>query len=154
MNRSTDQVCNILLFIFTIINMIYINPPNILCSQVHGETPSNLGYTNNTIHASECDIQGQDHENKVTAFAQDENGDMRTQHNMHLFRILQIAEQFRDELNATNKQEGSVNDWKLVAMVLDRFFLIVFTLLGLVLTCTLLTQHLPYDEEDYLEKIV
>ena len=69
-------------------------------------------------------------------------------------RLLQIAEEFYFLLREKTKNRDRVNEWKLVAMVLDRLFLICFVLLWICLASTILTRNGPYeDDENYLKVI-
>ena len=71
-----------------------------------------------------------------------------------LSKLLHIAEQFYLNLRETKRLEDSTEDWKLVAMVLDRMFLIIFIFLGVVLSFVILARNGPYDEEFDFSKAV
>ena len=58
-----------------------------------------------------------------------------------LAEILDIALYFQQENAACKRREGHVTDWMLVAMVLDRFLLIVFLLLNIFVSCGILLNH-------------
>ena len=68
-------------------------------------------------------------------------------------KILRIAEEFYKEMKENKRQEGSVNDWKLVSMVIDRLFLIIFTVLAVVLAVVIITRNGPYDDDVDLENV-
>ena len=69
-----------------------------------------------------------------------------TQNSTDLHRLLEIAEDIHEDMKNEKKITNSTEEWKLVAMVLDRLFLIIFAVTGMLLSLIILTRTGPYDE--------
>ena len=66
---------------------------------------------------------------------------------------LQKMEEFQKTQESHKTEEGCKTDWMLVAMVLDRFMLIVFTILTTCVSLGILINHPAYitDPESFVE---
>ena len=58
---------------------------------------------------------------------------------------MQVLEGIKEDREETKKKEGCVTDWMLVAMVLDRFLLIVFFLLTIAVSAAILQNHPKHE---------
>ncbi len=59
---------------------------------------------------------------------------------------IQVLEGITEDREETKKIEGCRTDWMLVAMVLDRFLLIVFFLLTIAVSAAILMNHPKHEE--------
>ena len=64
-----------------------------------------------------------------------------------------MMDEFRSDHENKKAEEGCNTDWMLVAMVLDRFLLIVFTTLTIFVSLVILLNHPAYntDPESFVE---
>ena len=69
------------------------------------------------------------------------------EHNAEVKKLLHIAESFYSDRKNEKRLEDSEEDWKLVAMVLDRLFLYIFIILCILLSVVILTRTGPYGKE-------
>lgn len=66
-----------------------------------------------------------------------------------LAHILAILKDFQESHLASNREESCRRDWMLVAMVIDRFLLVVFFFLTVIVTSVILTSHPTYVDGVY-----
>ena len=66
-----------------------------------------------------------------------------------LARILDILNDFRESHVVSNSEEQCRRDWMLVAMVLDRFLLLLFIFLTIVVSAVILSSHPTYVDGVY-----
>ena len=64
-----------------------------------------------------------------------------------------MMDEFRSQRENSKAEDGCRTDWMLVAMVLDRFLLIVFTVLTIFVSLGILLNHPAYntDPESFVE---
>ena len=70
-----------------------------------------------------------------------------------VLRILKIAEDFQDHTNAEHDNENNINEWKMVASVLDRCFVLVFGFVSVVMAIVIFAQPYFHAEDSYRERI-
>ena len=70
-----------------------------------------------------------------------------------VLRILKIAEDFQDHTNAEHDNENNINEWKMVASVLDRCFVYVFGFVSVVMAIVIFAQPYFHAEDSYRERI-
>ena len=46
-----------------------------------------------------------------------------------------------------------MKEWEMIAMIVDRMCLLLYTVLSVVITTVLLTKHLVYDNSNYIAEI-
>lgn len=55
-----------------------------------------------------------------------------------LMQILEVTTDLRDSQKAKDDGDAIVHDWMLVSMVIDRFLLILFSILTIIVSCSIL----------------
>ncbi len=70
-----------------------------------------------------------------------------------LLNIYQVMLSFKDNKTQKADNDRCCSEWMLIATVLDRLLLITFTIITIVISATILTNHPEYNDEETLASI-
>ena len=91
----------------------------------------------------------------------DENPNPESSHHVdierpsiELLRLIEIANEIREDMKEKQKADDIMNEWKLLALVLDRLFIIVFFFIGSGISVAVLIPPFFRTDDNYFDRIV
>ena len=67
--------------------------------------------------------------------------------------LLKLAKEFREVLKENKEDENYINEWRQVSKVLDRIFLILFTISTAIMTVIVFIQPFLLETDEYKTRI-